>query len=404
MTRSREIGAVVRLARDELVALCRALVAAPSVNPPGDTSAAAAIVLEYLARHGVEARLEHVALSMPNVVATVHGSGPGPHLVLNVHLDTMPAGDESRWSVPRFELTERDGRLYGLGMGNMKGAVAAMCLATVLLERSRDDWPGRVTFTAVADECVFGDNGAAFLLAGYPELAGDALLCGEGPGWMRLGVAEKGVAWFELTAAGSGGHASNAAAGTSAISRLARIVLELEELNSLTASPPTGLEPLASVGGQDPFRLSVNVGTIRGGSFVSQIPTSASAEVDLRIPPGMTVSRVDELLASRVAATEGVSLRRIRAWEPNWTVPDSPIVQAVAAAATAVRGRASRSAIRLPASDASRWRARDVPAVCFGPQPTLSAGVDDYALERDVLHCAEIYVRAAISYLRSARR
>ena len=58
-------------------------------------------------------------------------------------MDTMEASDASAWTVPIMQLTRRDNRLYGLGMGNMKGALAAMCLATALLHRHRNAWNGR---------------------------------------------------------------------------------------------------------------------------------------------------------------------------------------------------------------------------------------------------------------------
>ena len=55
--------------------------------------------------------------------------------------------------------------------------------------------------------------------------------------------------------------------------------------------------------------------------------------------------------------------------------------------------------VRLPGSDARYWRAQEVPALCYGPQPTLSAGIDDYALERDVVDCAKIYARTALAMM-----
>ena len=55
--------------------------------------------------------------------------------------------------------------------------------------------------------------------------------------------------------------------------------------------------------------------------------------------------------------------------------------------------------VRLPASDAMRWRALGVPAICFGPQPTLSAGCDDHVIEQDLLDCASIYARATLELL-----
>jgi succinyl-diaminopimelate desuccinylase len=70
-------------------------------------------------------------------------------------------------------------------------------------------------------------------------------------------------------------------------------------------------------------------------------------------------------------------------------------VRCLAEAATVVRGSPPPLVIRLPASDASRWRRAGVPAVCYGPQPTAVAGVDDFAREQDVVDCAAIYALAA---------
>ena len=75
------------------------------------------------------------------------------------------------------------------------------------------------------------------------------------------------------------------------------------------------------------------------------------------------------------------------------------MVAAVAAAAAQVRGVPAKPVVRLPASDASRWRALGVPGVCYGPQPTLAAGIDDYAEEQDVIDCAKVYALAALQFL-----
>jgi succinyl-diaminopimelate desuccinylase len=101
----------------------------------------------------------------------------------------------------------------------------------------------------------------------------------------------------------------------------------------------------------------------------------------------------------RALCGEAIAVRRIKGWDANWTPPADPLPLAVAAAARVARGRDSPPVVRLPASDASRWRARGVPAVCFGPQPLLASGVDDYVEEQDVVDCAAIYARAAIAWL-----
>ena len=58
--------------------------------------------------------------------------------------------------------------------------------------------------------------------------------------------------------------------------------------------------------------------------------------------------------------------------------------------------------VHLPASDGSHWRQLGVSAVCYGPQPTLASGVDDYALEKDLIDCAKVYAMAALAFLNGA--
>lgn len=381
----------------DVVARCADLVAAPSVNPPGDTREVADVVRRALERAGLPARLERADPTMPSVVAEIDSGRPGPHLILNVHLDTMPPGDEGRWTVPVWELTRRDGRLYGLGMGNMKGAVAAMISAAEVLGTLRGHWRGRITLLAVSDEVVFGDHGAAHLLRQHPDLYGDGLICGEGPGFRRLAIGEKGVLWLGLDARSDGGHSSAVRRGASATSRLSRALVAVDDLNGRRVPLPKELAGLVGSADERELSLSVNVGTMTGGTFVGQIATEATAELDLRLPPGLTADAAHQLVRDNVPVD--VDVRRIKGWDPNWTDPATPLARDWVLA-TGLLGRPTRYAVRLPASDASRWRRAAVPSLCYGPQPTWSAGIDDYAEEDEVLDCISLYALTALAFLR----
>ena len=395
----REVSQAVEERRGELLDLCRALVETPSANPPGDTTGVAAILGAYLAGQGIASRTAGRSAIKPNLVAEIAGRGPGRHLIFNVHLDTLQPGNESDWTVPIHRMTRRDGRLHGLGIGNMKGAVAAQALATALLARRFGDWSGRISFTAVADETVFGPDGAAFLLEDDRGLIGDAVICGEGPGRLGLALAEKGVCWLEIEARAPSRQGMLARRGESAIVRLAAVIGELDALNELRVDPPAEIASVAR-DGDDGLRLSVNPGTIAGGYFVSQMAPKASVAVDFRIPPGLTVEAVEARVAAIVARYPDMSFSRIKAWDPNWTGMATPVAQALAQAHGRIRGETARTVVRLPASDASRWRALGVPAICYGPQADTVSGVDDHVLEQDLLDCAKIYTLAALSFLR----
>ena len=386
--------------RGDLLRLCGDLVAADSVNPPGNTAKVAGIVARWLRDHGAPAEIVAHDDEAPNVVSRVAGGLPGRHVVFNAHMDTMPVGDEALWSVPPLRLTRRDGRAYGLGMGNMKGALAGMCVATALIHRHAAGLPGRLSLTAVSDEVMFGSRGTIYLLERHRDLIGDFLVSGEGPGSMGLAIAEKGLLWLDVEAKGPCGHSSNARTGQTAPIALAAFLTAADRFNDRFAAQPAELPGID--GGPDElgFRLSVNVGSLRAGGVRSQLADVAAAQLDIRLPPGITADEVEAELRALVPQETDILLTRVKGWDANWTDMADPLVRTVAAAALEVRGKAAVPVVRLPGSDARQWRERGVPAVCYGPQPTLSSGIDDYAREDDLIDCAKVYARTALALMR----
>jgi succinyl-diaminopimelate desuccinylase len=393
------VDAEIDAAREKLVDLCGRLVAAPSMSPPGHTAGVAPIVEAFLAAAGVPSERAFCDPDAPNVVAHVDGTGSGRQVVFNAHMDTMQAGDETRWTVPILMQTRRDDRLYGLGMGNMKGALAAMCLATTVLSRHRRHYRGRLTMTAVCDEVMFGERGAVHLLAARPDVHGDYLISGEGPGFMELAVAEKGLLWLDIEVKGDGGHSSRASTGRTAVARLAALLGRVDHINDLYATVPAEITGIT--GGEDNagLRVSLSAGTIAGGGVRSLIATSARAEIDVRLPPGVTAAEIEARVRAAAEGDPNVTVTAVKAWDANWTALHHKLTSATVDAVMAVRGRRPGYVVRLPGSDARRWRALGVPAICYGPQPTLSAGVDDFAYEQDVIDCAKVYARTALRLL-----
>ena len=386
-------------AREELIELCGRLVAATSVNPPGRTADVAEVVRAYLSGHGIAAETIAADDEAPNVVGRIDGSAGGRHIVFNAHMDTMEAGDEAAWTVPILRLTRRHGHLYGLGMGNMKGALAAMCVATVILKRHSNTWKGRLTMTAVSDEVMFGERGTVLLLRQRPDAAGDFLISGEGPGFMHLAVAEKGLLWLDVEARAAGGHASRALRGETAVMKLAAFLARIDAMNEMYATLPRELAGVSGGEGNLGLRLSLNAGTLLAGTVRSQVATLARAQIDIRLPPGIS-ARTCEAMIREQTDGEDIDIAVVKAWDANWTALDNPLVVELASAATTVRGAAPSFVVRLPGSDARRWRDLGVPAVCYGPQPTLSAGIDDYVNEQDVVDCAKIYARTTVALMR----
>ena len=397
------IQAFAEANREKLVQLCAALVAAPSPQPVGDTTAPIAVLETTLRAAGLRPEIRSASANKPNIVCSFRGATPGPHLVLNGHVDTLNPGDEKSWSVPVYELERRTGRLTGLGIGNMKAGAAALTLAFIGLHARRTEIAGRVTLTLVSDEVVFGPAGSAFLLDNDTGLLGDMLINAEGPGGMNLAVAEKGLLWVAVEAQAAPGQGMLTGTGTSAIARLSRLIAEIDRWNIETAKPPAGMMALTDHAGDHGLRLSVNAGRIAGGDFVSQVAVKARAEIDFRVPPGLTIAGVENRLRQLADQIGGITVERIKGWDPNWTAIDHLLSQALLAASASVRNKPAAPVVRLPASDAVRWRARGIPAICYGPQAELASGVDDYVIEDDAVDCVAVYMAAVLALCRTPR-
>jgi succinyl-diaminopimelate desuccinylase len=253
--------------------------------------------------------------------------------------------------------------------------------------------------SSVCDVVMFGERGAVHLLQSRSEVHGDFLISGEGPGYMQLAPVEKGLLWLDIETASDGGHSSNALRGRTAVAQLAAILTEIDKMNELFADVPSELTGVSGGEGNLGLRVSANAGTVEAGGIRSLIATRARAHIDVRLPPGITGAEIERRVRSAAAGATGTAIKVRNAWDASWTALANPIVSALMVAATEVRGVRPQLVVRLPGSDARRWRDLGVPAICYGPQPTLSAGVDDYVEEQDALDCARVYARAALQLM-----
>jgi succinyl-diaminopimelate desuccinylase len=213
---------------------------------------------------------------------------------------------------------------------------------------------------------------------------------------MHLAPAEKGLLWLDIEALGDGGHSSAALKGNTAAAKLAALLSRIDGVNEMYADIPPEIDGITGGEGDVGLRVSLNAGTVTAGGVRSLIATRARAEIDVRLPPGVSGAEIERRVKSEVAGDVAISVKTIKAWDANWTELSNPLVRELSDAAATVRGKRPQLVVRLPGSDARRWRNLGVPAACYGPQPTLSAGVDDYANERDVLDCAKVYARTCV--------
>lgn len=316
-----------RFDRSQYLELLSDLVRFESVNPPGNEAACAEYVADWLTDHGVDAELVAEPFpDRPQVAARV--GNDDPTVVLNGHLDVVPAGDTSAWTHDPFEATVDDGAVYGRGTADMKAGIALGMLVTVeLAERiERGDVDGSVVFHAAVGEETAAPGTRALLDAGY---GGDYGVVLEGTG-LQTATRSKGLAWYEITVDGEPAHASDPDAGQ----------------NALLASRPV-LDAIIDYDQQVRKRRDDLVGRAYAtatmadaGTKENVVPGRATYTVDRRFLPDETVAdvddEIDDLLADVATAHDlDIEWERVRTYESAASPADSPLASALREASAA---------------------------------------------------------------------
>ncbi len=274
--------------------MLRRLVATPSVSSPDarfdqSNRGVVDLVAEWAADLGFTVRIEAVpgADGKVNLIATLGEGVDG--FVLSGHTDTVPYNAE-RWTNDPFELTERDGRLYGLGTADMKGFFAAALHAVARFEPGQLRCP--ITLLGTADE--ESTMAGARALAEKGENLGRYAIIGE-PTNLAPIRKHKGVFYVRVTVGGKAGHASNPALGVNAIEGLQRVLVAL-------LSWRDGLERRHR---DDDFEVAaptLNFGRVAGGDSPNRICDECTLDIDIRLLPSMLANEVLMELRDQVAS------------------------------------------------------------------------------------------------------
>ena len=343
----------------DALALTEALVAIDSRNPslvagaPGEL-ACARFLAQTLSGWGFAVSLEEVRPGRPNVVARIGPPGRTP-LVLNGHLDVV--GTDGMVHAP-FTPTTRDGNLYGRGATDMKGGIAAMCVAAARAA-ARGSLVSEIIVTAVCDE-EFESIGTRALLAS--GLRASAAIVTE-PTRLMVCPAHKGFAWIEVALRGKAAHGSRFDVGVDAIRHAGLLLAALDTFEREVLAART--HPLLT-------RPSLHAAMISGGSGWSTFADLCTLRIERRTIPGesgaMSLDEIQGLCddLARRDATFDARLSLICAQPPSDLAVDHTLTRTVVAAA---QQQALTGAIDgLPCwTDAALFNDAGIPALCFGP-------------------------------------
>jgi acetylornithine deacetylase/succinyl-diaminopimelate desuccinylase-like protein len=303
----------------EVVDLLQRLIRLDTTNPPGNETAAAELLRDYLEAASVECELIAREPHRANLVARIRGRGDGPSLALLSHTDVVLA-DPREWRRDPFGGELVDGEVWGRGALDMKGQVAASAVAMASLARAGWRGSGDLVFIAAADEEVGAGYGLQWLVEEHPDAVRTDFSINEGGGerieldgktLYLCGTAEKMTAPFRLTVHGRSGHASMPAIADNALVKAAPL---LERLGTFSAPPQlipevegffraaagevpdpadvntaaAALGPLAAELVAPLTAMTVSPTKVRASDKRNVIPASCEIVLDVRLLPGQT--------------------------------------------------------------------------------------------------------------------
>ncbi len=378
----------------------------------GSEQAMAEFVAQTFSEMSLQVQWQQVEDGRANVLGTRPGAGGGPSLMFNGHMDTSYSGKEA-WlaHVPGFQPSAfvEDGRLYGLGISNMKGALACYVEALRALADAGVRLKGDVMIAAVSGEiekAQWGDaQGAEFrgYATGTRHLVthggvADMCILGE-PTESKVVLGHFGSLWLCISTQGDFIHTAFSVGkrDRNSILRM-REVLDavLEWIAAWEADPENGYRGTSAV---------VNVGGIEGGFGwrVSRTPHRTDLFLDVRVPPTkeMTVARnqvLDLVRALQQRFPEYGVEGEIYVTAPGAEIAeDHPLVAALDTAHAAVFGAPPERDVTRWFSDASALTRYGVPTVNYGTSSGLLDTVKGENLEiAGLVKTAEVYARAAI--------
>jgi len=219
------------------------------------------------------------------------GRDDGPTLILNGHIDVVPAGEPERWHYPPWRGTVDNGRIYGRGSADMKGGLCCALFAARAILEAGVELPGRLMIQSVIGE---EDGGAGTLAAVERGYCGDAAIIME-PTELMIAPAQAGAFGFRITVPGVAAHAAFREEGVDPIEKFIPIYQAMREFE--TARNRGVTDPMFSAY-EIPFALCV--GKLQCGVWASTVAEALICEGRLGVAIDEDSKQVREALDNRV--------------------------------------------------------------------------------------------------------
>ncbi len=405
------------LDRDELAQLACDLVNIPS--PTGQEKAIAEFILDWYKLNGLKAIRQEVQKERPNAVGILKGEGKGLSLMFNGHMDTSFTGSAEDLRIvanvePESDLrgSIKDGKIYGLGISNMKGGLASFLTAAKTIRKSGVRLKGDLILAAVVgeisrtpigpfqDEAYRGEGiGTRHLLA--HGIQSDYAMVTDGSDlnvvWTQVGVVDFKVSTFgKARAAWGSKRASQPMVEINAIIKMTKIIEALEKWaedfeERYIYNSPTG-----------PILPKVNIGAIEGGAPYkpNYLPGVCNIYVDVRTPPQVrpliVQHEVEGVLSSLGIVYDLEFYRSLMGYEGKGV---EPLVQSLEEVHQYLFSEKLRPETPERASiwtDTNVYNELGIPAIKFGPRGKNVGPRREEIKIDDMVKAAQVYILVAL--------
>ncbi|EOB9207609.1 ArgE/DapE family deacylase [Staphylococcus aureus] len=367
-------------------------------------------------KYDINSKILKVNEQRANIVAEI-GSG-SPILALSGHMDVVDAGNQDNWTYPPFQLTEKDGKLYGRGTTDMKDGLMALVITLIELKEQNQLPQGTIRLLATAGEEKEQEGAKLLADKGYLDDV-DGLMIAE-PTGSGIYYAHKGSMSCKVTATGKAVHSSVPFIGDNAIDTLLEFYNQFKEKYSELKKNDTKHEldvapmfksligkEISEEDANDASGLTAVCSIINGGKQFNSVPDEASLEFNVRPVPEYDNDFVESFFQNIIndVNSNKLSLEIPSNHRPVTSDKNSKLITTIKDVASSYieQGEIFVSAL-VGATDASSFlgdNKDNVDLAIFGPgNPLMAHQIDEY-IEKDMyLKYIDIFKEASIQYLK----